>query len=694
MPRNDKFLKTAHDRFQLCAEAEETQRQKSLEDWRFRIGEQWPDDIKAKRYQDGRPCLTMNRIPQFLSQITNEQRQQRPSPRVNPVGNGADKETAEILEGIIRHIEVRSDAEVPRDTAFEQMVTGGIGHYRIMTEYDGDGFEQEICICKIPDPFKVFTDPAAVEEGRCDAKFRFIIEDLTPEQYREKYPKSEMSSLDDWNAAGIRSPLWFPKGNVRVAEYYYIEEEKTTIYQLEDGSVVEELPKGVNPVNQRDRKTCHVKWAKINAAEVLDERDIPGEYIPVISVIGREAVVDGHKEQEGLVRFMKDPMRQYNYFQSAATEGIALAPKAPFVMAEGQDEGYEQQWAMANVANFSSLKYKPISVGGSVLGAPQRSTAEPPIQAMMLMVRQADMDLKNASGLTDPNLGMSKADQSGEAIKALQSQGQIANVNWTDNLARSIRVEGKILLGMITHIYDTPRVMRIIDPDGSVRQVVTHVGPEQAPDAQAMLTQEITKIYDLSVGDYDVAVSVGPSYQTKRQQSADSMINLAKVVPQVAQVAGDLLVGNMDFPGADQIAERLKSLLPPQVLSGDDPKTQLAQAQAQLQQTAAQFQQLSGLLQQQHEIIQGKQVENAARIEIEKMKVEAQIAVAEINTKAQDARQRLEWEQEMWRELHGSAHDLAMQKDQQAHEAEQAQQAQDAAAQQQAQEQAAQPVSQ
>lgn len=684
------FLEKAHDRFRLCAESEEFVRSKSLEDWRFRVGDQWPDDIKDNRQQDGRPCLTMNRIPQFTSQVINEQRQQRPAIKVNPVGDGADKETAEIEQGIIRHIEVRSDAEIPRDTAFEQMVIGGRGHYRILTEYEGDGFEQEIRIAKIDDPFTVFTDPSAIAEGLIDAQYRFIIEDLTPDQYKDKYPNSEGAGLGDWVAMGIRAPLWFPKGSVRIAEYYYVEEEKTKIYQLEDGQVVEQLPEGIKAVNERTKITKHVKWAKINGIEKLEEQDIVGEFIPVITVLGRECIVDGRKHEEGLVRWIKDPQRQNNFFQSAATEAIALAPKAPWVMAEGQNEGYEKMWAQANTANFPTLYYKPKSFEGSPLPPPQRITVEPPIQAMMLMVRQSDADMKNATGLTDPNLGKSKADQSGEAIRALQSQGQVANVNWADNLARSIRAEGKVLLGMIPKIYDTPRVMRIVDPDGTNRHIIVHNGQEQQQQAQQMaLAQNIQKIYDVGTGKYDIAVTVGPSYQTRRQESAANMLELAKVAPQVMQIGGDLIVGNMDFPGADQLAERLKATLPPQVLQGDDPATKLAQAQAQLNQMGQQLQGATQLLHQQHDIIQGKQVESAGKMEIEKLHAQTQVAVAEIEAKTQEPLMRMKYEFEMWKLTHGSAHDLGLQKDQQAHEQAQAQQAQQAAQQQQESAQAA-----
>lgn len=685
------FLKKARERFELANRAEAAWRPDCLDDWMFSSGEQWPADIRTARVQDGRPCLTMNRFPTIIAQITNDERQQRPSVNVNPVGDGADKETADVFQGIVRHIEVRSDAEIARDTAFEQMVTGGFGHYRILTEYADDTFDQEIRISTIQNPFVVYTDPSACEPGWVDAKWRFIIADYTPEQYKEKYPKSPLSTLSSWESLGDRTPGWYPNGGIRVAEYFYMEEDEVTLYELHDGTTTEEKPSRKEDIrNERPYTKPSVKWAKITADEILEEGECAGKWIPIITVLGRDYDINGERKISGIIRSLKDPQRQYNYFQSAATEAIALAPKAPWIAAKGQLENEEQKWGTANVKNYAYLEYNPKDIGGTALPAPQRSSVEPPIQAMTLMVRQADQDLKAISGLYDPSLGENKQDLSGKAISALQRQGQVSNVNWIDNLARTIRVEGRMLLDLIPKIYDSARVQRIISPDGSEKHVVIHNGLDQFEQAQQLaMDNQITKIYDISQGRYDVTISVGPSYQSKRQEAVASIVQLVNAYPPLMQVSGDILMRNMDIPGAEEIAERLAKLLPPQLQDGNDPQATLQQAQAQLQQLAQQHQQLTGLLQQQHEIIQSKQVENAAKVEIEKMRDSTQVTIAEINTQHQQVMARLEWEQEMWKELHGSAHEVGLQADQQAHEQAQAQQAQQAAQQQQESAQAA-----
>lgn len=689
----DKFLTKAKERFVLCQRAEDAWRPDCLDDWKFSSGEQWPQDIRTARVQDGRPCLTMNRFPTIVSQITNDERQQRPAVNVNPVGDGADRETADVFQGIVRHIEVRSDAEISRDQAFEQMVTGGFGHYRLLTEYVDDTFMQEILIASIQNPFLVYTDPLAHEPGWIDAKYRFIIADFTPEQFKEKYPKAHLSSLQSWQSIGDRTPGWYPNGGVRVAEYFYCEDEEVTLYERLDGTVSEQKPS--MPTNQRKYIKSSVKWAKITANEILDEGEWAGKHVPIITVLGREYDIDGEKKIAGIIRPLKDPQRQYNYFQSAATEAIALAPKAPFVAVKGQLENEEQKWGTANIKNYAYLEYNPVSISGTPAPPPSRNAVEPPIQAMTLMVRQADADLKAISGLYDPSLGENKQDLSGKAIQALQRQGQVSNVNWIDNLSRSIRVEGRMLLDLIPKIYDSARVQRIINPDGTENHVVIHNGADQAAEALELAEKnQISKIYDVSQGRYDVTISVGPSYQTKRQEAVASMTAIIQAYPPLMQVTGDILMRNMDIPGAEEIADRLKKMLPPQLQDGNDPNVGLQQAQAAVQQLQMQLHQATALLDQQHQIIQAKQVEKAADVERARIQSETQITVAEINTKAQEPLTRMKYEFEIWKELHGSAHDVGLQADQQAHEQAQAQQAQQAAQQQQESAQAAEKQSQ
>jgi hypothetical protein len=677
-----KFLRIAIERFKLASEAEQKTRRDALDDLKFRAGEQWPSDIMTSRGLDGRPCLTINRLPPIIRQITNEQRQQRPSINVNPVGSGSDQDTAETLQGIVRHIEVNSDAEIAYDTAFESAVTIGFGFWGIETDYIPKSFDQEIKIRRIKNPFMVYFDPSAVEPCYEDAMWAFEIEDIPKDEYKLDFPNSKAAALMDFESIGDQAPDWADKDTIRVAMYWHVEQTQRTLVKTSMGEVKweEEVNQQTEEVIARrkvlDRK---VVKSKINAIEILEETQWPGNWIGLVPVLADDLEIDGDRHLAGIVRDAKDPQRMYNYWHSSATETIALAPRAPYVGAVGQFENQESKWQMANQRNLTYLEYNPVSAAGKDVPPPQRQQYEPPIQSMNLMLRNASDDLKSVTGVFDPSLGQQKSDQSGKAVQLLQKQSDVSNLHFTDNLSRAMRHTGRMLLDLIPKIYDSPRVQRIINPDQSVSQVVVHSG--QDTEAQGLgQTQDpaIAKIYDLSAGNYDVTVSVGPSYQTKRQEAVASIMALVSSYPQIMQSSGDLLVGQMDWPMAKEIAKRLKMMLPPQLQDQDEqtPEAQMQRLQQQNQQLSQQHELLVKALNETTDKLKTDYAKQQANVAIADLNNKTKIAVAEITNAAQTAITRAQIVADVMKELHGSAHEFAMQKDQQEHESDRADQEQ------------------
>jgi portal protein len=671
---NEEFLNLALDRFKLAASSESESRREMLDDLEFSIGNQWPQDIKAQRQLDGRPCLTMNRLPQFIRQVTNEQRQQRPAIQINPVGSGSDVDTAEILQGICRHIEVQSAADESYDQGTDFMVRGGCGAWRVVTDWIAETSEdQEIYIVPIDNPLTVYLDPT----NKRDPGWGFIVEDLLADEFKRQFGDSKFAlgtaTLANYQSVGDRAPDWVQTvdGNpaIRIAEYFTVTKSK----------------------GDRGREVKKVKWHKISALDVLDERDWPGKFIPIVKIYGDDLIVNGKRHTAGLVRHAKDPQRAYNFWTSAMTEKIALAPKAPWLVATGQTEGFERQWEQSNVRNTATLTWNPIAVAGSQVPPPTRNTVEPGIQGMGEMLQIAIQDMQATTGLYPNNLGQQQTqNESGKAVLARQKQGDLATLNYSDNLARGIRQTGEIILDLIPKVYTTARIQRIVKPD----ETVMHVGifnsqNEDEDEATETLTAQdpaIKKIYDIGVGRYDVAVSVGPSYQSKRQEAVASQMALVAAVPQVMPAIGDLIVANMDWPQAKEISKRLKKLLPPQLQDNEDqsPEAQLMQAQQQLAALGQQHQQLVQLAQDQKQTIDTKQVEMNAKIQIEKIHSDTQIAVAEINTKAQQVSERIKALEDLMADFHSQAHDVGMQAQEQAHERQMAQMAAQQAQQQQA----------
>jgi hypothetical protein len=663
-PDDEELLQVCRDRFKLAAQSEASSRREMLDDLEFSIGKQWPQSISAQRQLDNRPCLTMNRLPQFIRQVTNEQRQQRPSIEINPIGDGADVDTSEIFEGIIRHIETNSHASVAYDTGFDFMVRIGCGCWRVVTDWIAEETEdQEIYIVPIDNPFTVYLDPT----NKRDPGWGFIIEDLLAEEFKRQFPDSRYgsgnASLQDYESIGDMPANWANTINgqpsIRIAEYF-------------------EVVKGKGDKGRQKRK---VKWAKISGLDVLDERDWPGKYIPIVKIYGDDIIVNGERHIAGLVRDAKDPQRAYNYWISAATERIALAPKAPWQVAEGQIEGYEKMYEQANVRNMAFLPYKQVDAGGKPAPPPIRNIADVGVQGMEQMLQLAVQDMQATTGLYPNNLGEKQSsNESGKAVLARQKQGDINTLNYSDNHARGIEHTGTIILDLIPKVYTSARIQRIIKPDGTASMVGIYNSRSDETEKDVPEDESIKKVYDIGTGRFDVAVSVGPSYQSKRQESVASQMALVQAFPQVFTIIGDQIVRNMDWPGAKEIADRLKKMLPPQLQDNDGtPEAQLAQAHSQLQQLTQQHQVAMQQLQEATQIIETKKVEQQgkvqiaaaqeqAKVSIVRMQEATKLAVAQMNASKDQNQTFAEAEIQKYQIMHDAAHDVAMQGQQQEHE--------------------------
>jgi hypothetical protein len=602
---NADMLATMRTRLTMAIAAYSDSREDELDDLRFRAASpdnqwQWPADVLATRGSvqgqtiNARPCLTINKLPQHVLQVTNDQRQNRPSGKVIPADDKADIEVADIFNGIVRHIEYISDADVAYDTACDNQVTFGEGYFRILTEYsDDNSFEQDLRIGRIRDSFSVYMDPTIQDPCGSDAEWCFINQELTTDEYEREFPNASPLSSLQYGVGDGQLNAWINQDTVRIAEYFYIEHKAKKLHQYHGGiTAMAGSPEakqaelmGLKPIKTRDVDVKQVKWCKTNGFEVLEEQDWAGKYIPVIRVIGNEFEIDGRMYVSGLVRNAKDAQRMYNYWVSQEAEMLALAPKAPFIGYGGQFEGYEQQWKTANINNWPYLEVNPdVTDGqGGPLPLPQRS--QPPMASSGLLQAKAGAsdDIKSSTGQYDSSLGATSNERSGRAILAREKQSDTGTYHYVDNLARAIRYATRQLVDMIPKIYDTQRIARIIGIDGETDQAM--IDPTQPMPVKKIQNEQgivIKKIYNPSVGKYDVAVTTGPSYMTKRQESLDAMSRLLQGNPQLWAVAGDLFVKNMDWPGAQEMAARFAKTIDPKLLSDeDDPALQAANQQMQ-----------------------------------------------------------------------------------------------------------------
>jgi hypothetical protein len=626
------LVQTALEEFQKADDFWKPIITRGQEDADFCFGNQWPEEVRRDREKQNLPCLTENRVLAHVHQVVNDIRQANLAIKVSPVDSNADVETANVLRGMIRNIEVRSDADTTYDTAVFNSVTAAVGYIKVCTDYaDEDSFEQDIYIDRILNPQSVMIDPNSTAIDGSDMEYAFQFDDLSHDEFKRKYPKADLAGFDV-----NHSDDWFNKETVRVADYYVKKYEKETIYRDQFGEVYTEEQAtnqglDIETLESRDIKRCKVMCYRMNALEVLEETEILSKYIPIVPVYGEEAFVNGKREIYSLIHQAKDPQRMYNYWKSASTSIIALQPKAPYVATAKQIEPHKNQWLNANTGNPAVLVYEPAEHNGVLLPPPQRQAPPAGSSSMIQEALMAADGIKASLGMFDASMGAQGNEQSGRAIIARQREGDNATFHFIDNLSKSIRQVGKILIDMIPRVYDSAQIARIIGEDDKELLVPINQPIEEKIDGVQMNQKQM---FDLRTGKYDIVVSVGQSYATKRQETVDAMLQLFQAKPDLAPLIGDIFVKNLDIAEADLIAKRIQAVMPPEVLQADGAED------VQLQKAAQMIDQMQQQLQQMAKELESKKVAEQQDYDIKLQ--ELQIKREELAIKAADTQAKIE----------------------------------------------------
>jgi hypothetical protein len=590
------------ERLRICIAAESENRIKGIEALKFRWGDQWDADVRNTRKIDGRPALTINHTNTFCARLENTLRQQRPRIKCHPVGDGANVDTAATVNGLIRHIEDRSKASVAYDTGVASALNIGWGYWRIVSEYlDPMSFDQELLIKPVRNPFTVYMDPSAVFPDGRDQKWCIISETMKRSEYKRLYPRAENKEWSYADAPGDMVTDWESKEEVRLAEYYRIHEVRDTLVKFSDGSVKlrSEMadPKfimavGLTIVAERPTTRCVVQWFRLNGCKVVDSRELPGYYIPVVRCEGNVLDVNGRVMRKGMVEDLKDPAQMFNYWRTAQTERYALTPKAPWVAAEGQLDGHPE-WNDANQKSYSTLIYKPITGPDGVTLLPPPQRVEPAkVEAGVTEAAQgAEHDLMVVAGMPADDPEIRRQVVSGDKhLQRRQGMQDLTHFQYYDNQTLAIAWTGQLLLELIPYYYDTPRMQRILGEDGVPKVIMINQRERDASGVERVKN-------DLTVGRYAVVMDTGPGYATKREEAAESLIELlaTPLGEQVAATSGDIVVRNMDFPGADEVADRIAVTIPgalDQIIEGlpKQAQTIIGAMQSQIKQKDEQLQ--------------------------------------------------------------------------------------------------------
>jgi len=595
------IVKEAKERFNRTQSYEARARANYLNDIKFANadaynGWQWPNDLRRTRDLDDKPTLTINKTQQHNLQIINDAKQNKPGIRIRPTGNGATYEAAQIYNGIIHHIEYISNAQTAYMNAVQFQVETGWGFWRLSTDYAGpESFDQEIFINIIPNPLAVLIDPDAKEVDKSDMMFALIFEDIEKHEFLAMYP--EYKNMDLNPALGAEDE-WITRDHVRIAEYFRKVKKKEKFVRVRhplSGQMFQGYLSKIDKEHHegiladpdtiwREVELDQIEWYLIIGEEAVEKKIWPGKYIPIVPLFGRETQIDGEMDRKGHTRALIDPQRMYNYWSSSATEQVALQSKTPYVAPAEAIEGYETYWESANVVNHSVLPYNGLDDEGNQIAPPQRQMPPEMARAYLDGLQIASNEMMMVSGQYQSMMGAPSNERSGKAITERQRQGDNATYHFIDNLGNAIRITGKMLIDLIPKIYTEKRIMQIMAEDGEDIEI------EIDPKAQQSLIQHVNeegkvikRIFNPNVGRYEVQADIGPDYGTGRQQTFDALTTIISQAPGLMNIIGDLLLKAADFPMADEAAQRLKRMTPPQAL-GQGPSMSEQQLQQQLQQ--------------------------------------------------------------------------------------------------------------
>lgn len=579
------FLKDMREEYDLDYDSDRENRDNALEDKKFTAGQQWDPVVLAQR--KGLPCLVINSVPQFIAQLVGDWRESKRGVKVLPTEEG-DKDLSDVRADLIRSIETQSRADRVYDNGFESAVACGDGAFRVAVEYAKDDvFDQDIFVRPIDDALSVVWDRMSVDPTGRDARHCFVDDLIPTKDFERKWPDAKPSELSPREYNQMIADRWIETDGVRVTEYWRMIDRDRLLVLFEDGSVrfadedLDELvAKHGNPVKSRVAPCTYAQMHLVTGYDILAG---PYEYrlnrLPIIRMSGRVVNLAGHRVRYGIVRFMKDSVRLRNFHRSVAAEQLGYAPKAQWIATESAVEGYEDELRKAHMSRDPLIKVSD----EAVIGQNIQRLDPPKWQAALHQEAAANVqDMKDVTGIHDASLGIKSNETSGRAINARQREGDIAAITYYDNGNAAVLEAGDVMNQLISQIYDGTRIVRIIGEDDKMKFLkINDPADPRSPD--------------LSVGRYDVALSTGASYTTRRVEAAQAMMDAVQVWPQLLQVAGDLVAKAQDWPGADDLAERLKKTIPQQFLDpedrqGEDP--QLQQMQMAMQALTQENQQL------------------------------------------------------------------------------------------------------
>lgn len=571
------FLQDMRTKFDRAVGADQHNRDAALEDLNFIIGDQWDPLVKAERRKRRKPILTINRLPAYLAQVVNNRLVNETDIRVLPDKDGT-KNLADLRQGIIKSIFKNSDADYARDEASKYQIACGVGWFHLKLEYNSDDvWSQDIKIVSVPDPMAVVIDELSTEPSGGDANYGFVVDDLPLDIFKDRYPWAAVSDFAE-GFVNYRSPTqWYTDNSIKLVSYWrMIEDGEKTLALMADGTTQEIDPNAVsallasNSIQSRPDGSPYIRTMPRRAAQMYlcsgadileGPYTLPISSLPIFRVPGWEFRIGRRLHRWGMIRFLKDPMRLHNYWRSVIAEQLVAAPRNKWVATNDAISGHENDW------RNSHLSDDPLLIYNGEGAMPTRVAVPPADPALLEQAATSVQDIRDVSNIHEAALGIKSNEVSGKAIAQRQQATDLGSYIYSDRSRIADERCAKVINELIPTVYDTQRVMKIIDKDDKPLQV--------------MLNDPMNPNTDVTIGKYEVSVTTGPSTVTKRQLAAEQMMAFVNAAPETAGQVMDLVAEAQDWPKSNEFARRFRLALPPGVVPPDEVPPEIQQMQAQ-----------------------------------------------------------------------------------------------------------------
>lgn len=573
---------------------------------------QWDARAVSLRQQNEQPIVQIDLLNQYVHQVVNDIRMNTPTINPIPATNG-DKDTADIIKGLIRDIEYKSNADNAYDMAANYQVKGSIGWIRVDHDYENDKSPNQVLkINRVLNPLSVYLADSTEPDGS-DAMEGWVLETLTIKEFKKRYKNKAPISFGDEEKT-------VQEESVQICEYFKIEEttRKVGYVEGEEAEYTEEMETSRTVTKRVVRRYI------LSGQDVLEEGTFPGKYIPLVPVYGEEDFVDGKRRVYSLIRKSKSAQRLFNYWKSVEADLLQKQNRAEFFALSGQVEDYAEDYQ--NPDKTPVLRYKAVEIGSGQYYAnpPTQRTPPLPPAGVVQASQSAASEIQATLGIYSAGVGDRTNEVSGVAIDSRKLESDVATYHFGDNLIKSITHVGRILVCAIPEVYDTPRIIRIIGDEDNPESIGIN-GESNGEQEQS---------YDLTKGEYDVRVITGAPFTTRRQEAAQFFENVLSRSPQLMEIMGDLMFENSDIEGADQMAKRMKKLIDPKLLDEEVEDPRLAQMMQAMDQMKAQMQAMSMELEDKRMQMQIDQEKN--KIELQKAQLDAQVKLQELQLKQEE----------------------------------------------------------